>query len=164
MPKVTLTKANTNDIETIARLAHLIWNQHYPAIIGQTQVNYMLKLMYSHQSLQEQFIKKKHQFFLIQHNNATIGFVSVAKQTGNSWFLNKFYVNQTKASKGIGSSAFNSLLSIISPKKIALTVNRLNYKSINFYFKLGFKITKVADFDIGKGYKMNDFVMEWGRG
>jgi hypothetical protein len=38
-------------------------------------------------------------------------------------------------------------------------VNRQNYKAINFYFKLGFKIQTVADFDIGNGYVMNDFVM-----
>jgi ribosomal protein S18 acetylase RimI-like enzyme len=47
------------------------------------------------------------------------------------------------------------------PKTIRLTVNRQNFKSINFYFKLGFKIEKVADFDIGNGYFMNDFVMLW---
>jgi RimJ/RimL family protein N-acetyltransferase len=42
-----------------------------------------------------------------------------------------------------------------------LTVNRKNFKSINFYFKLGFKIESVEDFDIGNNYFMNDFVMKW---
>jgi hypothetical protein len=37
----------------------------------------------------------------------------------------------------------------------------MNYKAINFYFKNGFTIEKVADFDIGDGYFMNDFVMIW---
>ena len=40
-------------------------------------------------------------------------------------------------------------------------VNRMNYKAVNFYFKSGFTIEKVADFDIGDGYFMNDFVMIW---
>jgi ribosomal protein S18 acetylase RimI-like enzyme len=54
-------------------------------------------------------------------------------------------------------------LSLTSAQSIRLTVNRENYKAINFYFKLGFKIEKVADFDIGQGYVMNDFVMLWGK-
>ena len=45
-------------------------------------------------------------------------------------------------------------------KRITLTVNRQNYKAINFYFKHGFKIKSVDDFDIGNGFFMNDFVME----
>ena len=45
------------------------------------------------------------------------------------------------------------------PQTLRLTVNRQNYKSINFYFKNGFVIEKTADFDIGSGYFMNDFVM-----
>jgi ribosomal protein S18 acetylase RimI-like enzyme len=40
-----------------------------------------------------------------------------------------------------------------------LQVNRQNYTAINFYFKLGFTIERVADFDIGHGFFMNDFVM-----
>ena len=38
-----------------------------------------------------------------------------------------------------------------------------NYKSINFYFKNGFVIERVADFDIGNNFVMNDFVMIWKR-
>jgi hypothetical protein len=40
-----------------------------------------------------------------------------------------------------------------------LTVNRKNYKAINFYFKNGFTIKEIADFDIGNGFFMNDFIM-----
>ena len=44
-----------------------------------------------------------------------------------------------------------------------LTVNRSNFKSINFYFKLGFIIEEVKDFDIGNNYFMNDFIMIYKR-
>ncbi|MBK7966419.1 MAG: hypothetical protein IPK10_14825 [Bacteroidetes bacterium] len=40
-----------------------------------------------------------------------------------------------------------------------MTVNRTNLKAINFYFKKGFTIEEVKDFDIGNNYFMNDFVM-----
>jgi len=42
---------------------------------------------------------------------------------------------------------------------LRLQVNRQNYKAVNFYFKMGFIIESVGDFDIGGGYFMNDFVM-----
>jgi len=70
---------------------------------------------------------------------------------------------QNSAAKGKGTRAFKQLLSIIQPDKITLTVNRQNFKSINFYFKNRFVIERVADFDIGNGYVMNDFVMIWKR-
>lgn len=156
-----LVAATTADIKEISELAALIWNQHYPNIIGQKQVDYMLELMYSAESLQGQMQKKLHQFILIKVNNVSQGFISVHTENNREWVLNKFYINQHVASKGIGSKAFELLKEIIRPTKITLTVNRQNFKAINFYFKQGFKIERVADFDIGNGFVMNDFVMVW---
>lgn len=161
MQDLKLITASVNDISEITQLAKVVWNQHYPTIIGQAQIDYMLNLMYSHQSLTEQMTKKGHRFYFIALNNINIGFISVNEEQASEWFLNKFYIDQSKASKGLGAKAFNELLSALNPKQITLTVNRQNYKSINFYFKTGFKIDRVADFDIGNGYVMNDFVMVW---
>ena len=161
MQDIKLVAATTSDIKEISQLAIIVWNQHYPTIIGQTQVDYMLHLMYSEESLKEQMEKKLHQFILIKVDNISQGFISVHTENNRDWFLNKFYINQKEATKGIGSIAFEQLKEIIRPKKITLTVNRQNFKSINFYFKQGFKIERVADFDIGNGYVMNDFVMVW---
>jgi ribosomal protein S18 acetylase RimI-like enzyme len=44
-------------------------------------------------------------------------------------------------------------------KALQLQVNRFN-KAKEFYEKLGFTVIKTADFDIGNGYFMNDYVME----
>ena len=160
MPHITLTEAGVKDIKIISELAQRIWNQHYLSIIGQKQVDYMLTLMYSAESLQEQIEKKNHQFYLILNQEKTsIGFISVNHEQDGNWFLNKFYIDQTLAAKGNGTLAFNALLEKINPLTLTLTCNRQNYKSINFYFKLGFKIERVADFDIGNNYVMNDFVM-----
>lgn len=161
MQDIQLKAATYKDLGTISELATTIWNQHYPAIISQTQIDYMLDLMYSSESLASQIDQKKHQFYLIRVNEINCGFISVNRENEMDWFLNKFYIDQTTANKGIGKSAFFQLLEIIKPGKISLTVNRKNFKSINFYFKLGFKIERVADFDIGHGYVMNDFVMIW---
>ena len=45
-------------------------------------------------------------------------------------------------------------------KRIRLTVNKYNDKSIAAYEKLGFIKKHEVVFDIGKGYSMDDFEME----
>lgn len=162
---VQLSVATTQDIPAIAKLAEIIWNQHYTSIIGTDQINYMLEMMYSYQSLTEQMTVKDHVFYLIHENDKCIGFISVSpmENATNSYFLHKFYLLQELAGRGAGTEAFIQLLKLLHPEEICLTVNRQNFKSINFYFKNGFKIEQVADFDIGNGYVMNDFVMVWKR-
>lgn len=160
-----LLKARSEDIPEIARLAHIVWHQHYPDIISMDQIAYMLDMMYSDKSLNEQMNIKGHVFYLIRQNNTNIGFIAVSKigEITGGYFIQKFYLDQTLAGKGSGTEAHNELIKILNPSLMRLTVNRQNYKSINFYFKNGFKIESVADFDIGNGYVMNDFVMVWNR-
>ena len=160
MQDLKLIAATKQDIEAIAALAKIVWNQHYPAIISRQQIDYMLQRMYRSESLAAQ-MDENHLFYFVNANQANIGFISVHNETGNNWFMNKFYIDQAVAAKGIGGKAFEALKEKLDPEKITLTVNRQNYKSINFYFKNGFKIEQVADFDIGNGYVMNDFVMVW---
>jgi GNAT superfamily N-acetyltransferase len=159
MDEQRLREATIKDVPLISSLAGKIWWQHYPAIITSDQINYMLDLMYSPENLIGQM--QKDIFYLIELNGIPQGFLSVRKEDEKSWFLPKFYVNQELAGKGIGARAFRQLLEALEAQTISLTVNRKNYTSINFYFKLGFHIEKVADFDIGAGYEMNDFVMRW---
>lgn len=156
---INLTIAKEKDLNMITQLANDIWNEYYVSIIGQDQVNYMLAKIYNNDSLLDQLHNKKHTFYLIINDDEIIGFLSVSLTVQKDCFIHKFYINQQKSNSGIGSEVLNLLINIILPKSLTLTVNRQNYKSINFYFKNGFKIDKVEDFDIGNGYKMNDFVM-----
>jgi ribosomal protein S18 acetylase RimI-like enzyme len=157
---IELTLAKETDFKTIAKLAKVIWNAHYVAIIGQEQVNYMLDKIYNYDSLLEQLNKKKHVFYLIKSSNETVGFLSISTENNEDYFLHKFYIDQQKSNTGIGTQTLNLLQEIFRPKRLILTVNRNNIKSINFYFKNGFKIESIEDFDIGNGYQMNDFVMK----
>ena len=158
---INLTLVPENEIEKISELAQIIWLKHYPAIIGQDQVNYMLKNIYNTESLLNQIKIKSQQFYFINYNNDIIGFLSVTNENNDCWMLNKFYILENEANKGIGTLILEKLKVIIQPKKIRLTVNRKNFKSINFYFKNGFKISSVAEFDIGNGFVMDDFIMIW---
>lgn len=161
MEMINLVPVQEKDIPQLSALAALVWWQHYPSIISKAQISYMLDKMYNSKSLIEQMRGKHHQFYFISYASDTIGFLSVNEEEKGQWFLNKFYIDQTKAAKGVGSLAFKQLLQLLNPQTMRLTVNRQNYKSINFYFKNSFVIEKVANFDIGNGYTMDDFVMLW---
>ncbi len=155
-------QATLEDLDKIIVLAHKIWNDHYPEIIGQEQVNYMLEKMYDAESLKQQ-MQSNDLFFLAYTTEyeAPIAFISIKEVEKGALFINKFYVDTQTQRSGVGMSFFDFILKEFTPEVIRLQVNRMNYKAVNFYFKSGFTIEKVADFDIGDGYFMNDFVMIW---
>ena len=146
------------DAALIASLAGKIWREHYPTIISMEQIEFMLRHRYSEKAITDG-IKNGEEFYLAYLNNTPIAYASF-ENTGREYFLHKFYVDTDLQREGVGSQLFECVLSDIqSAETIELTVNRQNYKAINFYFKNGFKIKEVADFDIGNGYFMNDFIM-----
>ena len=149
-----------SQLNRVRDLAHRIWNDHYPAIIGQDQVDYMLNEMYDLSSLERQF-NEGDKFYLASESNQDLGFASISRREGGSWFLNKLYVDTNNQRSGIGRDLMDQLIALNEINVMRLQVNRQNYKAINFYFKYGFVIEKVADFDIGNGYFMNDFIMIW---
>lgn len=158
---LSLVPATQNDFNQIEALAKDIWPKHYTPIIGAGQVNYMLNKLYSSSALKKQ-TEEGQVFHLVVNDNDPVGFISVSHKSVADYFLHKFYLLQEKQNKGLGSVVFKKIFEeLYSPESIRLTVNRQNFKAINFYFKLGFRIEKVEDFDIGNGYFMNDFVMLW---
>lgn len=151
---------NLEELKIVRHLAERIWNDHYVEIIGQEQVDYMLGRMYDLESLRLQMAGGD-VFYLLYSDALPLGFSSIRKEKDGSWFMNKLYVETTEHRKGMGAYFFKELIAINDIQTIRLQVNRQNYKAINFYFKMGFVIERVADFDIGDGYFMNDFVMVW---
>ncbi|MBL7923852.1 MAG: GNAT family N-acetyltransferase [Bacteroidia bacterium] len=147
------------DIPLIHTLAEKIWKLHYPGIITMEQIEYMLEKMYSPQALEAQ-MTEGHCFYILYHHDQACGYLSFSKKGPGEYFLHKFYIDTTRHRKGMGSFFFDQVFkSIPDLQSVRLTVNRSNYKAINFYFKTGFTIEEVKDFDIGNGYQMNDFVM-----
>lgn len=147
-----------DQLRQLSQLAHRIWNMYYPDIIGQKQVDYMLGKMYSLEALKEQ-IRNGHRFVAGYADGEMLGFLSYSKTSGQDYMIHKWYVDVSLHSKGIGRKLFDAALGNIDYDTIRLTVNRQNINAVNFYFRFGFIIERVADFDIGDGFFMNDFVM-----
>ncbi len=159
-----LIPATVFDVDEINQLAIKIWSIHYPPIIGEEQVNYMLNKMYAKEKLHHQISKESQTYFLIQLEKQNIGFVSLEYTESKEAFINKFYISNNQQRNGLGQQTFLRIVNYFKEvNTFRLQVNRQNFIAINFYFKMGFVIEKVEDFDIGDGYQMNDFIMIWKR-
>jgi N-acetylglutamate synthase-like GNAT family acetyltransferase len=154
-----IRKATIADIETIQSIAKITWANTY-TFLPQGQIEYMLELMYSNNSLLEQ-MSNKHQFYVAIIDENIIGFASVSKQDENICKLNKLYVLPSTQKTGAGKALLQSVIDYAKEneaKEIQLQVNR-NNNAKDFYLKHGFAILYEADFEIGNGFFMNDYVM-----
>ena len=154
--------ADETDIPVISTLAHAIWPTAYGEIITHGQLHYMLDLMYSYKSLEEQF-HKGHIFLIVEMNAETVAFASYSPDNIAGIFrVHKLYVHPMLHGKGLGKTLLNRIMTDIQPmnaKALRLNVNQLN-PAKNFYEKIGFNVLHEEDLPIGEGYFMTDFVME----
>jgi ribosomal protein S18 acetylase RimI-like enzyme len=160
---IKIRNAEISDLETIRNLAYKIWPSAYETILGKGQLDYMLCKIYSASSLQHQFSVLKHQFILVFEDEIPVGFAAFSSNINPFvYHLNKIYVLPDQQGKNIGKKILDYVISQIKKTgatSLQLNVNRHN-QALHFYEKLGFKITREEDIDIGEGYFMNDYVME----
>ncbi|MEY3716177.1 MAG: hypothetical protein RL285_52 [Bacteroidota bacterium] len=158
-----LVLATDENISSIQTMADQIWRDHYPEIIGMEQVEYMLGRFYSREAMLQQ-MRDGQQFYRVMLDGQPKGFLAIEARGEGNYFLNKLYIDTREQGRGLGQAIWQNVLLLLSDlREMRLQVNRQNYKAINFYFKVGFVIERVADFDIGDGYFMNDFVMLYRR-
>ena len=158
---LSLRKASEKDIPLIRDLTMKIWPQTYSTILSAQQIDYMLHMMYSKESLQQQ-MRENHEFMVVNDGRQSIGFASFSVVEPGVYKLHKIYVMPQNQGKGTGKFVIGEIIKAIVKKggtTLRLNVNR-NNKAKEFYEKLGFTVIKEEDIDIGNGYLMNDYVME----
>ena len=158
-----IREASTDDIGVIGYLAQQVWPVAYRNILSPDQLNYMLQLFYSPESLREQMVDKGHHFLLAELDEEAVGFASFSKTDIDGVYkIHKLYVLSACQHKGIGKALIDSISSEVQTRKgsaLRLNVNR-NNTATRFYDKNGFKIVGQEDINIGQGFFMNDFIME----
>ncbi len=102
------------------------------------------------------------QFIIVYEDETPVGFASYQEIRPGIFKLHKLYILSNQQGKGTGKLTVNHIIQEIKPKgatALQLQVKRDNNAQY-FYKKLGFEIIEEADFDIGNGYQMNDYIME----
>jgi diamine N-acetyltransferase len=155
--------AGKEDIPTIQQIAYNTWPATFGEILSEEQIQFMLNMMYGTASLEEQFTTKGHRFLLVFDNETPIGFSSFEHLSNSGKTkLHKLYVLPQAQGKGSGKMLLNAVISEalqISHHTLSLNVNKYN-PAVEFYKQLNFKIVREEVIPIGKGYVMDDFVME----
>lgn len=146
------------DCDRVHTLAYKIWNQHYPPIIGQAQVDYMLDRFQSLEAIQAQ-VQRGMKYYLICCKGAAAGYFALEHRE-QECFLSKLYVDKSLQRQGIGSRTIAFIQTLTNALPLRLTVNKDNVGSLQFYQAQGFEIIDAVANDIGHGFVMDDFVLE----
>lgn len=160
---ISIKKVGVESIPFIKEQAEITWAVAYASILLPGQMQYMLHLFYSENSLQKQ-MQDGHQFIIAFNEDMPAGFASYSSKSTDHpkiYRLHKLYINPNQQGKGIGKLLLNFIINEIKHKSatdLELNVNR-NNKALDFYLNSGFVIIHEEDIDIGNGYFMNDYVM-----
>ncbi len=161
---LSITSLEKGDVEEFHFLAHKIWPVTFKNILSPAQIEYMLQMMYSKESLVKQQ-EDGCKLYLLQADQQNIGFLSIQHDKDNTskTKVQKIYV--LPEFHGTGAGRFLMDFALAEAKKegakaVFLNVNRYN-NAVGFYEHYGFKKMYSEDIDIGNGYLMEDWVMEF---
>ncbi len=161
---ISLVPVTTPDqARETADLAKRIWWEHYPPIIGDEQVEYMVKHFQTQDKIWQDIKTCGFEYSLIEIDGKPSGYLALKMDSNDrSLFISKLYLEKAARGRGGARQVINSVISRCRRDNLAsiwLTVNKHNDKSIAAYSKLGFEIEKAIVTDIGEGFVMDDYVM-----
>lgn len=157
----SIQKIAEQDIPLIRQLTFQVWPQTYAALLTPQQIEYMLDLMYSEESLRRQ-MSEGAQFIAVYDAGEPVGFASYQRIKPAVYKLHKLYVLPSQQGKGTGRFMIDWIINEITPlgaRALQLQVYKKN-KAKSFYEKLGFAVIKDINIDIGNGFFMDDYLMQ----
>jgi ribosomal protein S18 acetylase RimI-like enzyme len=160
---ITISQANSDEFNTISEIAYKTWPSTYGNILSKVQLDYMLDLFYSADSLNKN-IENGHYFILAKEDENPLGFASYVHDYPKIHVtkIPKIYMLPEAQGKGIGKILIDEISAIAKAngsEKLILNVNRSN-KALGFYQKIGFEIVGEEDIALDHGYLMEDYIME----
>lgn len=150
------------EVPAISALAREIWQATYPGIITQEQIDFMLEQRYGHERLYDDLEDADKWLDQAFQDERRVGFAFSEIRRGE-FKLDKLYIHPDVQRKGVGGQLIAHVAARAAKLGypcVVLAVNKRNEKAINSYMKYGFKVRETIVDDIGRGYVMDDFVME----
>ena len=152
-----------NQVNTVALVAQEIWHQHYGDLLGKDQVDYMVDRFQSAPAISRQLREEGYRYYLVLVDGKPNGYVGLVPE-GDRLFLSKLYLRAQVRGQGIARGVMDFLCNLCrleGYQTIWLTVNKHNAGSIAVYQHLGFRTVDSQVADIGGGYVMDDYIMEF---
>lgn len=158
---ISFVKAD--DMKQLAELTSEIWHEYWTCILSAEQIDYMVEKFQSQKAMEEQIANKNYVYFYILVKNEKAGYIGMSKKS-DYLFLSKLYIKKEFRHQGIGTIAFDFIKKFAGEngyQKICLTVNKHNLNTIKAYEKWGFVTIDSVVSDIGRGFVMDDYIMEY---
>ncbi|MCC7082842.1 MAG: GNAT family N-acetyltransferase [Burkholderiales bacterium] len=151
------------DIGALGQLARTIWLAHYPGIITNAQIEYMLEQRYRPELVRAELGRDDVWWELATLNGQPVGFSSCLLTTEPGELkLDKLYVDPARQATGIGSQLLQSVRARarnLGCRRLVLAVNKRNASAIAAYRRWGFRIERSMVTEIGAGFVMDDYLM-----
>ncbi len=153
----------SDQIAQVERLANEIWREHYRGIVDLAQIDYMLERLQSHQAIAEQINEQGYRYHLIEQGQDACGYLAFYPRE-QGLFLSKIYLRCALHGRGLGWRAVQFVQEQargLGLEHVWLTVNRHNRQAIQAYQRWGFEQVAEVVQEIGNGFVMDDYRMEW---
>lgn len=151
------------DIKIISETAHEIWREYFPKIIGEDQTEYMLRKYLTPSAITEN-ISRSMIYYAVVTDKDTLpaGFFAFSADD-SGLYLSKLYVKRKYRGYGFSSKIIAFLKKYCiekSYKRIYLSCNKYNSKSIDIYQHLGFVNIDSTCESIGDIFFCDDYTFE----
>jgi len=153
---------DADDAQELSRMAWDIWIDHYTTFISKDEIEYILNMTQTEKAIRKQ-IRDGYLYSFIMDGPFKAGYFAMLLE-GDSLFISKYYVSKEYRGKGLGSKTMDEILEkgrAMKMKKAYLHVNKNNARSIDIYKHKGFVIANAKKTDIGNGYFLDDYTMEY---
>ena len=155
--------ATETHLPALAELAGVIWRQHYPGIISQEQIDYMLGKMYALETLRADIHSRNIRFYRLLVDGRFVGFAALGPAIEpDAMKLHKLYLLPEFHGHGLGSRLLKHCETEarrLGARCLFLAVNKHNVKAVAAYRRNGFSVTESVVTDFGRGFVMDDFIM-----
>lgn len=152
------------ELRELAELAEKIWHECFTTIISVGQIDYMVEKFQSLEAMTKQVEEQNYTYLAVREDGELCGYIGIKPESDDRFFLSKLYLREDKRGRGIASQMLRRVFEEArnhGKKRVYLTVNKHNDHAVDVYKKTGFIVADTAVTDIGNGYVMDDFIMEY---
>lgn len=166
-----------NDQRILADLAAEIWNEYWPAHIGQAQTDYMVENFQSLAAIRRDMAENGYEYWFLCDDEAEgstgywtedgkriVGYTGGRVEAATKrFFISKIYLLASQRGKHYTSpvmSFYEIKCMGTGLRAMYLTVNKYNEQAIAVYKAKGFEVIDSVETDIGEGFIMDDYIME----
>jgi ribosomal protein S18 acetylase RimI-like enzyme len=164
MPDTSVLPVAVADVAGIAALARDVWYATYPGIISVEQIEYMLGERYTPAVIRREIETGAAGWDQVVEDGTPVAFVSYfPAESAGDLKVDKLYVAVEAQRRGYGGLLLDNVDKVGRARgfrSLILAVNKRNEQAIRAYRKHGFRVREAVMKDIGRGFVMDDFIME----